>query len=146
MNTSDIEDLFRESLERGEARTIFRGLDLSRKTFVDQTLSCVDFRDCNLTGTTFIRCDVRGSDFSASRMRRVTFRGCMVFGCLFPAERVIFEDCIRSQTKMCPQKEPSRHETLLKVVSGLLNVSTERILALTMMLALATILVAISKI
>ena len=93
MTVQEIQNLYELSLERGESRTDFSGLDFSNIHVKGIDLRCCDFDDTNLSNTIFEDCDLRGSCFQGAKSERAKFIHCLIFDCEFPETYVKLCDC-----------------------------------------------------
>ncbi len=94
MEPEEILNLYKYSLESGEKRTKFDGLQMHGKHFTSCDLRCVDWGRSDLSHSLFNDCDLRGSDFADVKMTRAKLVRCRVFDCKFPPDPTIeFIDC-----------------------------------------------------
>lgn len=118
LNPEALVKLYEASIERGESRTIFRGIDLSGKTLFSERLSCIDWVDCDLSGCTFDNCDLRGSAFIECSLNRARFVRCAVYGSEFPDDSTLhLRDCRKT---LCGCKKPCPSCLLVKNSESLL--------------------------
>jgi hypothetical protein len=148
------------SLLAGENRTSILKVTIAGETLSGLDLNCADFVNCEVSDSTFYKCDLRGASFRESSVERVKFVDCSICDMELPENfsSIAFHNCSTLPSGMGnvskTGKEPpttiygkivSVIEEMMKAMSFLTSLSTEKILSMAILLAfIAIIVVAIS--